>query len=127
MASNIILLISIGFLFVLKRTGPGSFIHIGSMLFSYRALEMEPGFLPLGQLHTAWLLAKTLLLSASFHGQGYILLWHKETLPSLVHKACSSSSPPLSLLFSFSEGSIFFIYIRILVDVLFTYVFTHFG
>lgn len=48
---------------------------------------MEPGFPPLGQLHAARLLAETSLLSPSFHGQGYVLLWHKEILPSLVHKA----------------------------------------
>lgn len=66
-------------------------------------------------------------LSVSFLSRaGLHFVGHKETLPSLVHKARSPGSP-LSLLFSFSEGSIFFIYIRILIDVLFTYVFIHFG
>ena len=57
------------------------------MLSSERALEIEPESPLLGQLHAARLLAETSLLSPSFHGQGYVLLWHKEVSPCLVHKA----------------------------------------
>lgn len=126
MASNIILLVSISFLFILKRTGPGILHTHGIPVVQLRSPRDGTRISATGSVAYSLAFSKAYpsVSFLSWAGLHFVVAQRNPSLP------CAQSPKPwlsfITTLF-FLWRLYFFIYIRILVGVLFTYVFTHFG